>query len=283
LGTQRKKTFFHKKKKAKRVPRKSQGSSSISLWDQAARWYDSLVGDQGSVYQKSVVMPGAFRLMDLKKGDRVLDLAGGQGVFSRYLSQKGMRVTGLDISRELVQHARKRSRDSIKFVVADAGDPEALPNQKFDAVACLLAIQNIKELDPVLSNVGRWLKPSGRLVLVMTHPCFRIPRQSHWGWDEEKKIQFRRIDWYHSESEIPILTPPFASADSFTVTYHRPLQSYFESLRRNGFQVDALEEWASDKVSQPGKRSKAENRARREIPLFLALRAVPAEKGEENE
>jgi len=278
LGTQRKKTFSQKKKKGRGSPRKAQGPARISLWDQAARWYDSLVGDQGSTYQKSVVMPGAFRLMDLKKGDRVLDLASGQGVFSRYLSQKGMQVSGLDVSRELIQAARKRSKGNIKFVVADAADPEALPNQEFDAVACLLAIQNIKELDPVLNNVDRWLKPSGRLVLVMTHPCFRIPRQTHWGWDDEKKIQFRRIDWYHSESEIPILTPPFADADSFTVTYHRPLQSYFESLGRNGFKVDMLEEWASDKVSQPGKRSKAENRARREIPLFMALRAVPMEK-----
>jgi len=277
LGTQRKKTFSKKKKKGKGSPRKASGPARISLWDQAARWYDSLVGDQGSTYQRSVVMPGAFRMMDLKKGDRVLDLASGQGVFSRYLSQKGMRVSGLDVSGELIQAARKRSKGNIKFVVADAADPEALPDQKFDAVACLLAIQNIKELDPVLSNVDRWLKPNGRLVLVMTHPCYRIPRQTHWGWDDEKKIQFRRIDWYHSESEIPILTPPFANADSFTVTYHRPLQSYFESLGRNGFKVDMLEEWASDKVSQPGKRSKAENRARREIPLFMALRAVPTE------
>ena len=63
-----------------------------------------------------------------------------------------------------------------------------------------------------------------------THPCFRIPRQTHWGWDEQKRIQFRRVDLYGSESAIPILTPPFTQADSFTVTYHRPLQSYFQVL-----------------------------------------------------
>jgi hypothetical protein len=40
-----------------------------------------------------------------------------------------------------------------------------------------------------------------------------------------------------------------------------------------GFWIDALEEWPSLRTSQPGPRAAAENRARREIPLFLALRA----------
>ena len=112
--------------------------------------------------------------------------------------------------------------------------------------------------------------------MVMTHPCFRIPRQTHWGWDEEKKIQFRRVDHYASEVDIPILTPPVAVSDKFTETYHRPLQNYFAKLSAVGLWVDILEEWMSRKTSQPGRRSRAENRARKEIPLFLALRARPA-------
>ena len=126
-----------------------------------------------------------------------------------------------------------------------------------------------------MQNVRRWLKPGGRFVMVTTHPCFRIPRQTHWGWDEQKKIQYRRVDLYGSESAIPILTPPFSQPDSFTVTYHRPLQSYVQALAEAGLGVDGLEEWTSHKTSEPGKRSKAENRARQEIPLFMALRAVP--------
>ena len=44
-------------------------------WDQAARWYSTVVGDQGSDYQRSLIFPGAFRMLAVKKGDRVLDLA----------------------------------------------------------------------------------------------------------------------------------------------------------------------------------------------------------------
>jgi SAM-dependent methyltransferase len=235
-----------------------------------------LVGLKGSEYQKAVIFPGAWQLMRLKKGDAVLDLACGQGVFSRYLSQRKVKVTGLDTSEEMIRFAQSRSDPSIRFEHADAQDSHALQGKTFDAVVCLLALQNIETLPPVMHNVKRWLKPGGRFVMVTTHPCFRIPRQTHWGWDEQKKIQYRRVDLYGSESAIPILTPPFAQSKSFTVTYHRPLQGYIQALTEAGLCVDGLEEWASHKISEPGKRSKAENRARQEIPLFLALRAVPS-------
>ena len=247
-----------------------------AVWDQAAQWYDTLVGLKGSEYQTAVIFPGALQLMQLKKGDRVLDLACGQGVYSRYLSQRKMKVTGLDTSEEMIRFAQSRSDPTIHFEHADAQDPQALPDKTFDAVVCLLALQNIESLLPVMRNVKRWLKPGGRFVMVTTHPCFRIPRQTHWGWDEQKKIQYRRVDLYGSESAIPILTPPFVDSQSFTVTYHRPLQSYFQALTEAGLCVDGLEEWASHKTSEPGQRSKAENRARQEIPLFMALRAVPS-------
>ena len=247
-----------------------------AVWDQAAQWYDALVGLKGSEYQTAVIFPGALQLMQLQKSDAVLDLACGQGVFSRYLSQRKIKVTGLDTSEEMIRFAQSRSDTSIRFEHADAQDPQALPGKTFDAVVCLLALQNIESLLPVMRNVKRWLKPGGRFVMVTTHPCFRIPRQTHWGWDEPKKIQYRRVDLYGSESAIPILTPPFVQSKSFTVTYHRPLQSYFQVLTESGLCVDGLEEWTSHKTSEPGKRAKAENRARQEIPLFLALRAVPS-------
>ena len=247
-----------------------------AVWDQAAQWYDALVGLKGSEYQKSVIFPGAFAMLPLKKGDAVLDLACGQGVFSRYLSHEGMKVTGLDTSEEMIRFARSRPDKSIRYEQGDAQDPASLKGKTFDAVVCLLALQNIESLSPVMHNVRRWLKPGGRFVMVTTHPCFRIPRQTHWGWDAQKKIQYRRVDLYGSESAIPILTPPLAQSKIFTVTYHRPLQSYFQALAGAGLCVDGLEEWASHKTSEPGQRSKAENRARQEIPLFLALRAVPA-------
>ena len=269
----RKKIVPRKTKKPAKTPRKS-GGSKPTLWDQASRWYDSLVGMSGSDYHQTIVMPGVFKMLELKPGRRVLDLACGQGVFSRFLLGKKIKPEGLDSSEELLRMARDRSGKSVLYHLGDAGDSKLLNGRQFDGIACLLAVQNMEKVEPVFQNVSRWLKPEGKFVMVLTHPCFRIPRQSHWGWDEEKKIEYRRVDRYANEMKVPILTPPFVDKLNFTMTYHRPLQSYFSTLHKAGLCVDSLEEWMSNKESEPGKRSRGENRARKEVPLFMAIRSV---------
>lgn len=266
-------------KSTPKFARKKHGKKALTLWDQASRWYDSLVGTQGTDFQKDIIMPGVLRLLEVAKKDCVLDLACGQGVFSRYLSKKGFKVEGLDSSAELLKYARTRSGSAVRYHVGDAADVTNFKENTFDGIACLMAIQNIEKMDLLFKSVCHWLKPGKCFVFVMTHPCFRIPRQSHWGWDEEKKLEYRRVDHYMTETNVPILTPPFADSKSFTLTYHRPMQSYVSALVQAGLCVDAMEEWISNKNSLPGKRSKAENRARKEIPLFMALRARLIAKG----
>jgi len=161
------------KSKKTRLPGKSRKTSPrmgkpaskkpSAVWDQAAQWYDALVGLKGSEYQKAVIFPGALQMMQLKKGAAALDLACGQGVFSRFLSQRKMKVTGLDTSEEMIRFAQSRSDTSIRFEQGDAQDPQALQGKTFDAVVCLLALQNIESILPVMHNVKRWLKPGGGL------------------------------------------------------------------------------------------------------------------------
>jgi hypothetical protein len=107
----------------------------------------------------------------------------------------------------------------------------------------------------------------------MNHPAFRVMKKSSWGWDEEKKIQYRRVEEYLSESKERIQMHPGDRPKEYTISFHRPLQYYFKSLNKSGFSVDKLEEWNSHKKSQPGPRAKAEDRARKEIPIFLFLEA----------
>ena len=66
-------------KSTSRSSRKKHKKKALTLWDQASRWYDSLVGSQGTDFQKDIIMPGVFRLLEVAKNDRVLDLACGQG------------------------------------------------------------------------------------------------------------------------------------------------------------------------------------------------------------
>jgi hypothetical protein len=108
----------------------------------------------------------------------------------------------------------------------------------------------------------------------MNHPAFRIPKQSSWGYDDTDGVQYRRVDQYIAESKSEIEMHPGMKDSPKTISFHRPLQYYMKLLGKTGFAVDRFEEWISHKDSDSGPRAKAENRARKEIPLFLYLRAI---------
>ncbi len=238
-------------------------------WDNVASWYDAHL-DGGDTYQAQVIAPNILRLVAPKKGDIVLDLACGQGYFSRCIADAGAKVVGVDLSKELITRAKEKG-GSITYTVAPA-HATGLTKETFTSVMTILAFENIKEIDQTLAEVRRVLKRQGSFFLVMLHPSFRIPQHSDWGFDTNKQTQYRRIDRYLSELRISIdLNPHKGTKKVSSVTFHRPLQWYMKLFKKHGFVIAGMEEWISHKKSQPGPRQKAEDTARKEFPMFLAL------------
>ena len=260
-----------------RKPKPAQHKAPPTDWGKVADWYDDLVGEEGSEYQRQVVFPNVLRMLSLQPGQRILDIACGQGVFCRLLLERGAQPTGVDAARSLIHIARQRTAGAIDYHVGDARELTFLPHARFDAAVCLLAIQNIHPFQPVFDGAARALAPDGRLIVVMMHPCFRSPKHTAWGWDEQNTTQYRRVDRYLLPRKEPIVTHPGKDPGKYTWTFHRPIGDYVKALRRAGLLLDALEEWPSHKTSQPGARADAENQARLEIPMFLALRALKAQ------
>lgn len=251
-------------------------------WGEVADWYDQFVGEEGSEYHREVIFPGILRLLDIQPGDSVVDVACGQGVLCRVLKDKGYKATGVDAAGELIQMARRRSDPSIEFYIGDARELTFLRSNHYQVATCILAIQNIDRIGPVFDGMARALVGGGRVILVMMHPAFRGPKYTMWGWDPEQEAQYRRVDRYLLPRKEPIFTHPGLKDGQYTWTFHRPLQHYVKALKQAGLMVDAIEEWPSHKVSTNGPRASAENVARREIPLFMALRAVKVQaKGDE--
>ncbi len=246
------------------------GTRSTS-WEKVHDWYDDLVGAEGHYYHQQIIIPRLLPLLGRPK--KILDIGCGSGILAHHLP-KATSYVGIDNAPSLIAKAQKSTRlEKATFLVQDATLPFSLEEKDFSHAAIILALQNMATLLPVLQNAADHLLPSGQLLLVLNHPCFRIPRQSSWAVDEKKQLQSRRTDCYMTPLEIPIFTRPSQKEHSPTVcSYHLPLSATTKTLFTAGFAIDLIEEWCSDKKSY-GKAARRENRARREFPLFLAIRA----------
>jgi ubiquinone/menaquinone biosynthesis C-methylase UbiE len=249
------------------------GGKSTS-WGHVADWYNEHLSERDT-YHSKVIFPNLLRVMDIKKGETVLDVPTGQGAFAKMLAEAGAEVIAVDIAKELVAIAERKRVPGVRYFVSPSHRLTILSDQSVDKAACVLGIQNIENVAGTFKEIRRVLRPGGSMHIVMNHPAFRIPKASSWGWDTSTSRQYRRIDAYLSEREVSIDMHPGQKGTNRvqTISYHRPLQWYFKLLGKHGFSVDRLEEWISPKQSVSGPRAKEENRIRKEIPLFLYLRA----------
>lgn len=203
----------------------------------------------------------------------MLDLACGQGFFARQFAQTGAHITGADASAKLIACARTRSPKYIIYHVLSADKLDSIASQSFDVITIILALQNIKNIAGMFAECRRLIVPNGRMVIVINHPAFRIPQHSSWEWDHARRMQYRRVDDYLTESKIMIDMHPGTQRKETTLSFHRPLQTYVNTLAKHDFMVTRTEEWISHRVSMKGPRQMAENRSRKEIPLFLMIEA----------
>lgn len=249
--------------------------AASTSWDPLAEWYIGWVGEDGSKHHRLLAIPAVMDALELQPGESLIDIGCGHGVLAGYVRDVGAAYTGVDASPRLIEVARRQHGRQGTFMVGDAGDLAHVPRQpasRFDAGVFLLSIQDMDPLGPVLKSAAAVLKPGGRLVLLMTHPAFRIPRQSGWGWDEGRKLRYRRIDRYLTPLPVPLKS--YGERGGVSRSYHRPLQEYINGLGAVGFAVDRMTEIPTYKSAPSGPRANAVNIANQEIPLFVCLRAL---------
>lgn len=237
-----------------------------SSWEAVASWYNGWVGKHGSHYHRKVAVPTTMELLSPTSNDRVLDLGAGSGVLAPHVAQAGAAYVGVELSPSLIKLARRYHGEHGQFIQGDVrhlSQLRGLQPESFQAAAFLLSIQDMDPLDEVVRAAGWALAPGARLVIFMVHPCFRMPRQSGWGYDPQRKLNYRRVDRYLSPTAVPMK----AHDRGVTKSYHRPLERYVQALVAAGFRLDRLLELPDSPL--PGRRD--ENP---EIPLFLALRGV---------
>lgn len=242
-------------------------------WGAVADWYDGhLQGDD--TYHAKVVAPNLVRIV-APKGKKIVEVGCGEGYFSRLFAEAGGEVDASDISLELIASAKRKGGERLRYFTTPADKLPFAEAERYDTAVAVLTLQNMESLAPVMREIARVLKPKGKFVFVLNHPTFRIPKESSWVYDDASKKQYRRVDAYMTSSKVAIaMHPGMGSAGADTFSFHHSLQEYSKILSNNGFAIARIEEWISHKVSGSGPRKEAEDRARREFPLFMCVEAV---------
>ncbi len=148
-------------------------------WQQNAAFWDERMGE-GNDFVELLIWPAVENLLAIKPGDRILDVACGNGLTCRRLAARGARVLGIDFSEKMIARAMQRSipGESIEYRVIDATDRNALSNmarERFDAVLCNMALFDMADISPLFEAIPALLQPGGHFVFSILHPCFNNP------------------------------------------------------------------------------------------------------------
>lgn len=223
-------------------------------YDPIADFYDASVGD-------GVADEATAALLELTgdvAGRPVLDLACGQGRVSRELARRGARVVGLDVSAALLAKALLAGSPGpgeIEYVQGRAEDPDVLAGQRFDAVVCNYGLSDIDDLGGALTTVARLLRPGGRFVFSILHPCFPGYADAPSAWPPG--LGYYREQWW------------LATTDGFrgkVGANHRMLSTYLNLLIEHGLGPDRIAE------PEPGTAWQQRQPGGTPVPVYLVVR-----------
>ncbi len=159
-----------------------------------------------------------------KPGGLTVDIGCGEGRLARALVQAGHSVLALDSSPALVRLAAEQRCHTV--LTADAAQ---LPirHDVADLAVCFMVLMDVDDLDHVIQEANRILKPDGELCMAIIHPM----HSARWGTDASYFVS-RPVDIPVTQSRVPVTFH----------TSHRSLGEYFRALERAGLAVTAIAE-----------------------------------------
>ena len=257
-------------------------------WEKKAAFWDEMMGE-GNAFQRVLIGPATERLLQPRPGEAVLDVACGNGVYSRRLAELGVRVVAIDSSERFVELARARTEKAgygkaVEYLVTDATDEEqmlSLGEGRFDAAVCNMALMDMSDIDPLMLALRRLLKPKGRFIFSVQHPAFNSNAVTLVL--EEEAREGALVETYAVKVTGYLHVPPgmgegMPGEPVPHPYFHRPLSELFGACFRAGFAVDGMEE---PTFAEPEGGPRSATRALDwenfvEIPPVLVARARPA-------
>ncbi len=171
-------------------------------------------------------------------GKTVLDLGCGYGWHCSFAAEQGaVKVLGLDLSRKMIEEAKRRNAEKrIEYRVCGIEEYE-YPENKWDCVVSNLALHYIADLDKIFQKVYQTLKPGGNFLFNIEHPVFTAGVGQDWVYTAEGKPQYWPIDNYFIPGKR---STHFLGCE--VVKQHHTLTQIMMGLLDNGFELEAVKE-----------------------------------------
>ena len=247
-------------------------------WTALAGWYDRKQGETGDLWHRALIDPGLEAVIGDVAGLRLLDLGCGNGYLARRFARRGATVVGVDVTRGMIARARRRGnvRGRVTYLLSDAGRMPTLDSGSFDLAFANMSMMDMPNADEVLGEAGRLVRPGGRLVASLCHPCFDTDSNSGWLTEHIRGGgRTGRVVWKYrtpTRTEAAWILPD--GRVRRTGSYNRTLSWYVNTIRSAGFLVERMEEPAPQpELLESGGTA----RWITEIPLHLVIGARRAE------
>ena len=263
-------------------PTSQYNATAREAWERNASFWDKQMGD-GNDFFEILVWPPTERLLKISPGDRVLDIACGNGVSSRRLMKLGAKVVAIDFSAGMLDLAKKRTGPSedIEYIVLDATDENALlglGRDSFQAVLCNMALFDMAEITPLYRAIPVILGRGGRFVFSVIHPCFNNPSVVQTGELEDRMGELITTHSVKVSRYLSPFTQMGLGIPGQPVPhpyFHRPLTDLIGEGLRAGLVLDAFEERAFPPSHKGGGNPLAWSGEFSEIPPVLVCRMRP--------
>ena len=238
-----------------------------ALWDIAADPYTAGQSTGMDYYRYEFFGPAQVEMCGDVAGLRIVDVGCGNGYFAREMAARGARVTGVDISSGMIDNARRLERENplgIEYVVADAADLESLGIEPFDMATSCVALQDMPDLGRVFQSVRRSLRPGGRFVPSITHPCSDTPFRA-WERDEFRRKRWLCIDRYFEEGPITFVWQRWGT-EFTTLAYHATLETWVDWIISAGFEIRA---WREPRPTERALRARPDLEDAGRVPYYI--------------
>ncbi len=201
-------------------------------------------------YRDRFNTPAFMDLLPDIRGLQGLDVGCGEGYNTRLLADRGAVMSAVDISEVFIHHAAEvpSCNGKIQYGVASAVNLPFVV-AAFDFATSFMCIMDIPEMENVLSEISRVLKPSGFFQFSILHPCFNTPHRKNLRDSDGVTYALEVGDYFHNlNGEMLEYIQPNSRAakDGFPPLqlpqFTRILSQWINALVGAGFIIEQMNE-----------------------------------------